>query len=117
MITIPRQLMDAFSRQALRDFENRMMDHLRKRFPRQSDQLGDASLRTMIQNGIVMAGRYAVTDQYDVRRYLEYMIVLSRDFDTDPGTSWAAAILHNHRLDGTAKMNLVDDTFLYSIRG
>jgi len=45
------------------------------------------------------------------------MVMYGHNFDTSPDTAWAGEILHAKELDGTAKMDLIDERELEMVRG
>jgi hypothetical protein len=45
------------------------------------------------------------------------MVMYGHKFDTNPDTAWAGEILHAKELDGTAKMDLIDERELEMVRG
>jgi hypothetical protein len=82
-----------FSEAEVRKFENWMAAHLAKFFPRECAALGESKLLATIQYGIRQAARHGLTVKRDVCKYIDVMIVLGPDFDTDKGYPWAAELL------------------------
>lgn len=82
-----------FSELADRTFEDWMVGHLRQFFPAQCDALGEEGLREIIRDGRTRAAHHGFRTRCDVCKYIDLMIVLGRDFDTDGRTRWAARIL------------------------
>jgi hypothetical protein len=107
--------MEVLSVYALGQFEERMAVHLRDAFPEQAGQLPDAELRALIGQGIAAASSYEITEERDVQRYLDYMMVLSPSFDTRPETAWAGAVLRQRMSTGSAKMMRLDNAYLASV--
>ncbi len=103
MLTIRQAQFAVFSKLAVRKFEDWMVAHLERFFPRQARELGELKLRETIQYGIDRAAAYDVTIKRDVCKYIDLMIVFGRDFDTDKRFRWAAEILSKKRNPG-AKM-------------
>ena len=93
MLVIRREQLSLFSQAELRKFEDWMVSHLGKFFPRQSRTMGESKLRETIQYGIKRAASYGIVSKRDVCKYVDVMIVLGRDFDRDPQYLWAARIL------------------------
>jgi hypothetical protein len=85
--------MQVFSEAALEGFEDRTLVHLYKFFPKQCEAAGEEQLRATIQYGIKRAAAYGITVACDVCRYVDLMVVLGRDFDTDRNLPWAGGIL------------------------
>jgi len=117
MLTIRKEQMDAFSQAMLKQFENQMVIHLNSNFPNETKEISEGELRTFIQEGIEQAEQYQITLEDDVRRYLEFIVMYGQNFDTNPDTAWTCEILHTKELDGTAKMDLIDERELEMVRG
>jgi len=105
--------MEAFSVYMVRNFEKKMLHHLRETFKEQTAARDDASLLGAVQAGIKKSLKYGIEMEDDIRRYLEHMVIYGDEFDTDPKTSWAREILTLQNIDGTAKMNMIDDTSVF----
>jgi len=105
MLQIRKEQMAAFEKAMKRSFENRVVAHLRMRFPQECRQMPEEAIRETIRTGIARAEDYGVHVEHDVVRYIELMYRLSPDFDSAPSTPWAAATLRRSDLDGHAKMN------------
>jgi hypothetical protein len=103
MLTIRAEQFEVFSRLEVEKFEEWMIAHLRRFFPQQCAVAGEAQLRETIQGGIKRAAAYGMTAKRDVCKYIDLMIVLGRDFDTDNRYPWAGEILSERR-DPSAKM-------------
>lgn len=97
MLTIRKEQMAVFADAVIKDFEGRMLAHLREHFPRQYEGVGEAGAREMIRYGIERAAAYDIREERDVCRYIDLMMVLGRDFDRD--LQWARALLVIHRLE------------------
>jgi hypothetical protein len=113
MLKIRKTQMDSLSEAMLKQFEDRMVTHLRAACPEQTQDLPESELRTVIRTGIENAAKYDITSEVDIRRYLECSVVYGLDFDTNPKTTWASHILNNKDLSGTEKMNRVDEYALF----
>jgi len=103
MLTIRASQFTLFSQAEVRKFEDWMVAHLRKFFPRQCASMGEPKLRETVQYGIKRAAAHGLTAKRDVCKYIDVMIVLGRDFDKDKRHSWAREIL-TWRTDPGAKM-------------
>ena len=111
---IRRQQMEVFGDYMRRQFEWRMVHHLRARFPNETMLLDEDSLQDLVVSGIRQAEDYGIDVEEDIRRYLEYMMVLSRDFDTNPHTAWASDILRRGNIDGSRKMDEIDNAYVFT---
>jgi hypothetical protein len=85
--------MDVFSEAATRNFEGQMCEHLMKFSPVHCPALGEPVVRDIVRLGIKRAGNYGFTSRGSVRFYIELMIQLGTDFDSDPMLAWAASTL------------------------
>jgi hypothetical protein len=113
MLKIRKTQMDSLSETMLKQFEDRMVTHLRSACPEQTHDMPEPELRVTIRQGISSAAQYDITSEVDIRRYLECVVVYGPDFATNPKTAWARSILHNKELSGTEKMNRVDEYALF----
>lgn len=85
--------MEVFEQAALRRFEDEMVVHLRQLAPQHCNAVGEEGLRQVIRTGFKRAASYGLTNRGPVRFYIDLMIMLGSDFDTDPQYPWAAALL------------------------
>jgi hypothetical protein len=108
--------MDALSSYMLGQFTKRMARHLRDRFPGRCGEMSEQQMLDAVRRGINDAAGYGVTAEPDVQRYLEYMLLLSPDFDVSPETAWAGGTLRDSSLSGTAKMNRIDRYYIFASR-
>jgi hypothetical protein len=93
MLVIRREQMAVFSDARRQQFEGWMRDHAERFFPRECRKLGEALLGQTIRAGIERARAHGITSRRDVCRYIDLMLVLGREFDTDQGLPWAGRIL------------------------
>lgn len=102
-LTVRPLQMAVFSELEVRKFEEWMLVHLRRFFPRECRAADEKQLRETIQYGIERAAAYGVNSKRDVCKYIDLMIVFGKNFDTDPRYSWAGQILGEPG-DSSAKM-------------
>jgi hypothetical protein len=107
MLTIRRAQIAILSQLEVQKFEEWMLVHLKKFFPRQCAAAGDRRLREMVQHGIQRAAAYGITARRDVCKYIDLMIVFGRDFDTDRRSLWAGEILAKRRNPGVKMQTLL----------
>lgn len=79
----------------LPEFEDFMVEHLKEFSPLHSASLGESGVRKLIRVGIERAKRHRFTHRGPVKFYIEAMILLGVDFDTDPQYPAAGAILRD----------------------
>jgi len=84
MFRIRRQHRAAFVEAAVRDFEKRMVAHLRECFSEQCADLGDEELRAIVAYGRERAALYGIDLERHVCLYIDLMFGVGRDFDEDP---------------------------------
>ena len=97
MLTIRTQQLAVFARAETKKFEDRLLIHLNRFFPKPSRALGEPKLRETIRHGIKRAASYGITAERDVYKYVDLMAVFGRDFDTDPRLPWAGETLRTRR--------------------
>jgi hypothetical protein len=106
MLTLRKEQIAVFGPLGKKAFEDRMLVHLKKVFPEQSEALGEPKLRETIQHGTQRAAAYRIISERDVCKYIDLMILYGRDFDKDPKLPWAQSILQNQVIkDPSAKVN------------
>lgn len=98
MLTIRKEQLAAFGLLGEKTFEDRVIAHLKKVFPEQSEPLGESKLRESVQYGKQRAASYKIISERDVCKYIDLMIVYGRDFDKDPNHPWAQSILQNQAI-------------------
>jgi len=108
MLVIRDDQIQAFDESMLRSFKNRMFSHLRKVCPEETSNMSEEELRSLIQGGIVKAESYEIFEDDDVRRFLEYTLILKPDFDQDSSFPEIQEILNDEEMDGTEKMDEID---------
>jgi hypothetical protein len=98
MLTLRKEQLAVFGPLGKKAFEDRMLSHLKKVFPEQSEALGEPKLRETIQSGTQRAAAYRIISERDVCKYIDLMILYGRDFDKDPNLPWAQSILQNQAI-------------------
>jgi hypothetical protein len=117
MLIIRKPQMDALKRHMLTQFESNMVSHLRSTFPARTKSLEVEAIRNLIRQGAIRAGRYGITSERDIRRYVEYMVMYGADFDVAPTTSWAGKILNDATLSVSQKLERLDDYDTFVFKG
>ena len=106
---IRQEQRQAFVEARLQEFENYMVVHLNKWFPRKCRALGEDGVRQAIRDGINRAKRYGVVGRRDVARFIDMMFTLALDFDEDERFRWARQILKDESRDPTARVDRLCD--------
>jgi|HubBroStandDraft_6_1064221.scaffolds.fasta_scaffold00634_9 hypothetical protein len=114
MLTIRKEQVKALEGGMARQFELKMIDHLRQKFPSETEKKEDEELVAEIRQGVKTSGKYGISAECDVARYIEYMMMYGLSFDTDPKWDWAGKILRTDGISGVEKLDRVDtrDQFL-----
>jgi hypothetical protein len=106
MLVIREEQMEVFEQAAVQSFESRLVEHLKKEFPKHSEAMGDAALLEVVRCGRERAAKYGLAGERSVRLYLELMLMLGSGFDEDPQLPWAAEILRKQGAgDETARID------------
>ena len=117
MLVISQEQMEAMSAYTLGQFEERNVARLRATFPAQTGELSDDALRALIHQAIARARSYGVSDENDVECYLDCVVLYGPDFDSDPRTAWAGAVLRNPVLMGAQKMDQICHYQVFILKG
>ena len=98
----------AFEDTRLPEFETFTVSHLATFSPLHSASLGDLGIRALIRAGIDRAAKHGFTFRWTVNFYIECMILLGADFDTDPQYPCAGKILRDRAVpDQTERADLL----------
>jgi hypothetical protein len=95
MLLIRKQQIEVFEEVRSPQFDDYMVAHLKDFTPLHSASLREAGIRKLISVGIEQARRYGFTWRGPVKFYIEAMILLGVDFDTDPQYPWPGKILRD----------------------
>jgi len=98
MLRIREEQVTVFEHAALRNFEDRMIAHLREFAPTHSKILTEDEMRLVIRHGMKQAESHRFTSERSIRIYTEFMLMLGSSFDTDPQLPWAAALLNDEMM-------------------
>jgi hypothetical protein len=109
MITITQEQMAALGQTMRERFEMRMVAHLRQAFPAMTAGREQPLLLEFVRAGMACAHPYGVVFEYDLQRYLDYMMIYGHDFDLRPDCAWAGTILNAPDMTGSQKMDQMDD--------
>jgi hypothetical protein len=107
MLVVRREQLALFSAAEVRKFEDWMVVHLHKFFRRECSQMGEAELRETVQYGIRRAATYGLKAKRDVCKYIDVMIALGRDFDTDERLTRVTRVLTQRTSPNARAQNLL----------
>jgi hypothetical protein len=115
MLIIRKEQIRAFERVDMPRFEKEMLKHVDEHFPRHAEVLGAKTVLNVIRHGFDRAENYDFSTRHEVCLFIDMMIMLGSDFDTDPQLPWAADILNDETIsDPTVKIEkLYDRVMVY----
>jgi hypothetical protein len=118
MLRIRDDQMNVLRRPALEDFIDDMVLHVHEHFAEEAAQLGIASVRERVEQGIRSAEGHGVVSPRGVCKYLNLMMTFGPDFDTNPRTApWVQPILNDITVpDPTARMDVLSDKALSVVK-
>jgi hypothetical protein len=105
--------MQVFEQAQRSKFEDEMGACLVRRFIGNPAAADPDKLRSWIQEGLNIAGKYGIVNRYDVQRFLEFRAEYGPDFHLLP---WAAGILNDRTLSGSGKVERIDGYSLFALR-
>ena len=105
MLVIRRAQMDALARSAMEPFVENVIGHLRRVWPEECAAMGEEGLEAFVAHGMAKCERYEIETEYDVGRYCDLMLLLTKDLDEDPNIPWAQDILNSPGFDGRVKVD------------
>jgi hypothetical protein len=116
MFILENNQVDAFRTAALKKFEDDMVDHIKAYFPNHYTSMQEANTRATIRFGYSKAGAYGINTTRNVCLYLNNMLLLGSNFDSDAQYPWAQQILTDEHLpDAAARMDAVSDKMLQEL--
>jgi hypothetical protein len=98
MLLIRKQQIEVFEEARSPEFDDYMVAHLKDFTPLHLASLGEVGIRKLINVGMERAKKFGFTCRGPVKFYIETMILLGLDFDTDPQYPWAGNILRDASL-------------------
>lgn len=92
---ISKKQIKAFERLPdLKSFEHQMFSHIAEHFPVHAGLLGRAGLSKVIILGIAKAKQYGFSTRYEVCLFIDMMIMLGSEFDTDIQLPFVSRLLN-----------------------
>jgi hypothetical protein len=106
MLIIGDEQLDALKRIARKDFERRMLRHLKDFFPGKTGgaSASEEQARAFIAHAISRAKEYGIVKERDVARYVILATLFGARFDSEKRYRWAKQILKRIDLDAEAKL-------------
>ncbi len=93
MLTIRKEQTAVFGEASRRDFEDRMIVHIRKFFPDHFAALQEVKTRQLVQFGVERAATHGIVNECDVCKFTDLMVAFGPGFEEDPKCPWARKIL------------------------
>jgi hypothetical protein len=107
MLTISAKQMATLKRRREQWFEEWIVTYLRDADPEYCAMLGDEAIAGVAQQAMEKTRQYGIRDQYDVLRYVGFMLVLG--FDFDERLDWAGEILNDIQFAAATRLAMIDD--------
>lgn len=98
MLKIRKEQYEELGKIALKRFEDSMIEHIKEFFLEQYEISGEPTIRNVIQYGIERAENHGFTTERDVCLYINTMMLLGSNFDTDLQLPWASQILQDESI-------------------
>lgn len=93
MLKIRPEQMETLEQVRFKHFEDEMLKHIKEHFSNHWRMIGEIQLRKVIQYAAKQAKTYSLTTEREVCLYLNLMLLLGSDFDTDIQLPWAVKVL------------------------
>jgi hypothetical protein len=113
MLKIRHEQLEVLNQVAFEHFILRMVDHLISTFPEHFDSVDDEDIYSFVNNGVERAKTHGIEGEYDIQRFLECCTVYGENFGEAPESQWAKPFLERADLDGTEKMDQINDYELF----
>ena len=96
MLVIRRSQLEVLGIQSRVRFEQKLVDHFLRVYPRECRQAGGAEqVRNLVRNGIDHGLRRGFTAESQIGLFVALRFIVGAGFDRDPQIPWAAEILDN----------------------
>jgi hypothetical protein len=93
MLKIRKEQYRELGKVTLKQFEEEMVGHIQKYFPKYYEIYGEPLIRKVIQYGIKRAESYGFVTKRNTPLYIDLMLLLGSHFDEDLQYPWARQIL------------------------
>ena len=94
-MVIRQSQLRTFRDELLANTENELAEHCRGYAPQLCQAAGEERVLEAVRLGLKRAQGYGFIDQPQIRFYIDMMLVLGSDFDSDPQFPWAAETLED----------------------
>jgi hypothetical protein len=98
MLRIRKEQHEELGKVPLKRFEDSMVEHVKEFFPKYYEIHKEPLIRKVILYAVDRAESYRLITERDVCLYVNLVLLLGSNFDTDPQLPWAAAILNDETI-------------------
>lgn len=98
MIEMRREQMEAFRQQAMANFEDRAVDHLRRKLAEPTEGISDEQLRQRVRSSVPRAKAYEFITEQQIIAFVDATYYLGEWFDTDPRYAEVVALLRDETI-------------------
>ena len=108
---IRRDQMRAFESYMKASFEDRMVAHMRRGYPRQYAELnreedGDEGARRLVRRAVEKAAALGARRESSIQQLLEIMLETTAEFELEPSMAWVRSIFDDQTLAGGTRILL-----------
>jgi hypothetical protein len=87
-LELRKNQMDLMARCCQAKLEQRLVQHLRKAFPNETQEMSDPLLLERTRSSVEKARKYRVEMEHDVVRFVDLTFLLGPDFDSSRKAPW-----------------------------
>jgi hypothetical protein len=98
MLKIRKEQYEDLGKISLKRFEDSMVEHVKKFFPKYYEIYEEPLIRKVIRYAVDRAESYDLITERDVCLYINLMFLLGSNFDTDLQLTWAGVILNDEKI-------------------
>jgi len=109
MLVIRPEQMEALNAGCLEQYRQRVVERLHREYSDPDAQASDEELHDFVCRGMEQAGSYGIDGEDDMEAFIVFLFVHGERFDDDPDFAWARSILDDDEIDGTAKMEAIEE--------
>ena len=107
MLRIRKEQMDLLDAHMMRKYEQRVVQKIKRTFPKWYEQEGEEKTRLLVQAGVRKAEGYGITEDDDVERFILLLVPYGLAFEKKPERLECRAILEDQDLPADAKVAMV----------
>jgi len=108
MMTLLRSQIEVLEESMRRRFELRLLAHLRACFQVEVRDSTDHELILLIRKGITNSADYGIINESEVAVYVEFMVTVASDFDSNADYAWAGSILRTPGISSRQKLERIE---------